>query len=254
MWDVKTFKDKKLKSPVLIEGLPGIANVGKIVADYLVDQFNAEKIMSFSSYDLPNSVFVNEDALVELPKIELYHKKIGGKDFLFLCGDVQPNNEKASYVFTEKILGIAKKYGCREIVTLGGIGLAEVPVKPKVYCTANQKSFLEKFRKSGASTKVYGMVGPIIGVSGLLVGMSRKESIKGVALLAETYGHPMFLGLQSAKETLRVLSKAYNLKIDYKEINKEIKLFEKEMKGEDVSDEKSSMKRLKKIKEISYIG
>ncbi len=254
MWETKTYKQKKLKRPVLIEGLPGIANVGKIVADYLVDQFEAEKIMGFSSYDLPNSVFVNEDGLVELPKIELFHKKINGKDYLFLCGDVQPNNEKSSYLFTEKILSTAKKYGCTEIVTLGGIGLAEVPEKPKVYCTANKKEFLQKFKKCGASSNVYGIVGPIIGVSGLLVGMSKKEKISSAALLAETYGHPMFLGLQSAKETLRVLSKAYNLKINYREINKEIKLFQKEMKGEDISHEKSSMQRLKKMKEISYIG
>ena len=254
MWETKTYKDKKLKNTILVEGLPGIANVGKIVADYLVDQFKAEKIMSFSSYDLPNSVFVNEEGLVELPKIELYHKKINGKDFLFLCGDVQPNNEKSSYLFTEKILLTAKKYGCKEIVTLGGIGLAEVPEKPRVYCTANEKKFLKKFTKSGASSDVYGIVGPIIGISGLLVGMSKKEKINGVALLTETYGHPMFLGLQSAKETLKVVSKAYKIKIDYKDINKEIKLFEKEMKGEDVSHEKSSLQRLKKIKEISYIG
>jgi proteasome assembly chaperone (PAC2) family protein len=60
--------------------------------------------MIFFSYDLPNSVFVNENNLVELPKIEMYHKKINGKDFLFLAGDVQPSSERASYVFSELIL------------------------------------------------------------------------------------------------------------------------------------------------------
>ena len=31
-------KDFSIRNPVLIEGLPGIGNVGKIVVDFLIDQ------------------------------------------------------------------------------------------------------------------------------------------------------------------------------------------------------------------------
>jgi uncharacterized protein (TIGR00162 family) len=253
MWQVKIHKKVKIKNPILIEGLPGIANVGKVVADYLIEQFKAEKIMTLFSYSLPNSVFVNDLNLVELPKIEIYYKKIAGRDYLFLAGDVQPANEQGSYTFSEKVLDIAQGYGCEEIITLGGIGLPEIPAQPKVYCTGNHKEMISKFTHKGANKNVYGVVGPIIGVSGLLVGLSTQRKIRAAALLAETYGHPMYLGLKGAKESLRILSKVYGIKVDYKDINKEIRMIEEDDIG-DSKNESPSLKRLKKLKETNYIG
>ena len=191
--------------------------------------------------------------MYELPKIEIYHKKIGKQDFLFLAGDVQPANEMGSYTFCEAILDEMQKMKCKEIITLGGIGLPEVPDKPTVFCTGNDKEIIKKFKNKGAKTNIYGIVGPIIGVSGLLVGLSEKRKIKSAAILAETYGHPMYLGLKGAKASLVILSKVYGLKISYKDINDEIKYIESE-DGTDDKSESPSMKRLKKIKETTYIG
>ena len=36
-------EDIKLNNPVLIEGLPGIGNVGKIAADFIVEELKGEK-------------------------------------------------------------------------------------------------------------------------------------------------------------------------------------------------------------------
>jgi uncharacterized protein len=227
-WDVSVLKKVKLSSPILVEGLPGIGNVGKIVVDYLIEELEADRIMTFFSFDLPNSVFVNEDNLVELPRIELFHKKINNEDFLFLAGDVQPSSERASYVFSELVLDLVEKYGCREIVTLGGIGLGAPPEKPLVFCAGNDELFVKKFLEKGAKNNVYGLVGPIIGISGLLVGMSAKRKIKATALLAETFGHPMYLGLNGARSSIKVLNKVYGLNVSLRSLNKEIKLVEKE--------------------------
>ena len=48
-------------------------------------------------------------------------------------------------------------------------------------------------------TKIFGVVGPIIGVSGVLLGAAKRKNMRGVAFLAETFGHPMYLGLRGAK-------------------------------------------------------
>jgi proteasome assembly chaperone (PAC2) family protein len=165
-------KDLKLKKPVLIEGMPGIGNVGKIAADTMVDQLKAEKIASFFSFCLPNSVFVKDNNMVELPKIEMYHKKKGSSDFLFLVGDVQPMHEENSYKFAEAVIKLCSELGCEEIVALGGIGLAELPKEPKLYCTGNDKKLIQEFEKLGVSNKLYGFVGPIMGITGLLLGLS----------------------------------------------------------------------------------
>lgn len=252
-WEISIVKKVELSNPILLEGLPGIANVGKIVVDYLIEELKAEKIITFFSYDLPNSVFVNENNLVKLPKLEIYHKKIEGQDYLFLAGDVQPSSEKSSYLFCELILDMFEKKGCKEIITLGGIGLNEPPEKPQVFCAANNEKFIEKFKKAGAKKEVYGLVGPIIGISGLLVGLSEKRKIKSTALLSETFGHPMFLGLKGARSIIKILNKIYSFNVSLKSLNKEIKAVDKE--ESEVEQSKSpSLKKIKKLKEINYIG
>ncbi|MFH1072889.1 MAG: PAC2 family protein [Nanoarchaeota archaeon] len=252
-WTIKNIKDIRMKSPVFIEGLPGIGNVGKIAIDLVIDELKAQKIVDLFSYSLPNSVFVNEDNMVELPKIELFYKKVGKQDFIFLSGDVQPTEEHASYEFAETILNIIEGYGCTEIITLGGIGLSNIPKQPKVYCTGNSKEFMQEFKKQGAHTNIYGVVGPIIGISGLLLGLAKKRKIRAIALLSETYGHPLYIGLAGAKEILNILQAKYKFTISLKELEDEIKEFEKQIVTQPGSGQPIAKKYLK-YKDTSYIG
>ena len=49
-WKIKPVgKKPNLKNPVLIEGLPGIGNVGKIVVDFMVDELKAQKVYEIYS-------------------------------------------------------------------------------------------------------------------------------------------------------------------------------------------------------------
>ena len=50
----------KLKNPILIEGLPGIGNVGKIAVDFLIDQLKHKIMYTIYSTSFPHSVFVND--------------------------------------------------------------------------------------------------------------------------------------------------------------------------------------------------
>lgn len=252
-------KRPKINNPVLIEGLPGIGNVGKIVVDFIIDELNAKKIFEFQSYSFPHSVFVNEDNVVELPTIEIYHKKTkSGKDILLLAGDVQPIDEISCYKFSEKVLDILETLEGTEVITLGGIGLPQIPKKPTVYCTANKKGLTKQFKN--IDDNLYGVVGPIVGVSGLLLGLAGRRKIDGVSFLAETYGHPMYLGLKGAKEILSILNKKYKLNISIKRFDNEIAEIEEGMlkKTEDLNNvvKKSKLKKLKGAmhKDTSYIG
>ncbi|MGV8150656.1 MAG: PAC2 family protein [Candidatus Woesearchaeota archaeon] len=275
-WQVTEFFDlrKKISNPILIAGMPGIGNVGKISMDMLVEETKAVPVVSFFSYEMPNSVFVNENNIVELPKIVLYHKKIDGKDFLFLTGDVQPTTERSCYEFCDILLDLVSKCGLKNkanlksqsvgarkinndrfhILTLGGIGLNEIPEKPKVYITGNDKKFVDivsdKMKKSKISheTKIYGMVGPIIGVSGILLGLSRERNIPAYSLLAETYGHPIYVGLKGSKSILEIINKYYDLGINLKRLDKEI------LQIDTLIEKNSDVPMKYRVQETNYIG
>ncbi|MCP3683053.1 MAG: hypothetical protein GY861_10215 [bacterium] len=250
----------KLNNPILLEGLPGIGNVGKVAIDFIIDEIKAKKLYQVFSYTMPHSVFVNEDNLVELPSISIYHKKVGNKDILLLAGDVQPIDEISSYEFSEAILDLLASFKGKELITLGGIGLPNVPKKPKIFCTGNSKKTIKKYMAgTELENKLYGIVGPIIGVSGLLLGLAKRRNIEGVSFLAETYGHPMYLGLKGARELVNVLSNKLKLNIDLKELDKEVDEIEAEVtKKKRIADLPKSSK-LRKLtskigKDVSYIG
>lgn len=249
----------KIQNPVLIEGLPGIGNVGKVVVDFMVDNIKATKIFDLFSYRFPHSVFVNEQNLVELPKIEIYHKKIGKQDFLFLAGDIQPVDEESCYSFCDTILNLFTKQKGKEIVTIGGIGLNKVPKTPKIYITGTSKKLIEDYKKTmKVEKKIFGVVGPIMGVSGILVGLAAKRKLNGIILLAETFGHPLYLGVNGARIILKNLEKRFKLKLDLNKLDKEITSLEEEIIKR-TSELESVTKGGKRIKgkgesELNYIG
>ena len=260
-WRIMQFGQiPRLNKPVFIEGLPGIGNVGKVAVDFLIDELKAKKLYEITSYTFPHSVFVNEDNLVELPIVEVFYKKGSKRDILLLGGDVQPIDEVSSYEFSEKVLDIVQKFNGKEVITLGGIGLADIPKKPKVYCTGNTKKIIDKYKSDLVSNKLYGVVGPIVGVSGLLLGLASRRKIEAITFLAETYGHPMYLGIKGAKEILKVLDKNLDLHIDINKLDREIKDIENEiMKKTEQLSEVTKQIALKKLgkrfgRDLDYIG
>src|SRR3989338_9653845 len=131
-WKIENLNKIKLNRPVLIVGLPGIGNVAKISADFLIEQLSAKKLCGFFSHNMPNSVFVNEKEIVKIPSISMYYKKFGrrGKnDILILSGDIQPAEEVSTYEFCETVLSLFKQQNGAEIITLAGIGYSIIPEK-----------------------------------------------------------------------------------------------------------------------------
>ena len=257
-WEVAWLgKKPQLRKAVLVEGLPGMGNVGKVAVDFLIDNFHAKRVAEFRSQLMPHSVFVNEKGLVELPKIELYCvDRKNAPSLLLLAGDVQPVNEESCYDFCALVVGVAKEMGVVEIITTGGIGLRTVPKKPKIYVTGTSKAAVKPYAKLKVNMNTYGTVGPIVGVAGVLCGIAGREGLQSVALLAEVFGHPLYLGVRGAKEMLRVMNGRLNLKLDFNAIEREIQSLEKELteKQQELTNQPFGRLRGKPPEEVNYIG
>ena len=249
---IKILKKINFNNPILIEGLPGIGNVGKITLDYIVDSLNAQAFLEIYSHKFPNSVFVNEDNLIDLPRITFYYKKIKEKEFIFLGGDVQPVDEIGSYEFCHEVLKLFKKFNGKKIITLAGIGLPKIPNNPKVYATGNSKEIMKFFNDKRINNEIFGTVGPIIGVTGLLIGLAKEYEIDAICLLSQTFGHPNYLGIKGARELLKVLDSKFKFDLDFGSLEKEIKEIEKEIKNK--TQEITGFTQVKPNQEVSYIG
>lgn len=250
-------KTPKLENAILIEGLPGIGNVARVAVDFLIDKLDAEEYAKISSDCFPKSVFIEEDSIVRLPSVKIYYKKRKDKrDLVFLIGDVQPQDSKDNYKLIRKILELSNDFGVKEIITLGGIGMRE-PSPEKIHGAVSDEEIKEKFKKYDLVFDGNGTVNLIVGAAGLLIGLGKKEGIKGISLLSETEAKPGKIGVESSRNLLKVLERYLELELPLKELEGEIgipKIGKKQSKR---------MEKLRKVlkkytdkedQDLSYIG
>lgn len=245
-----------LKDAVLLEGLPGIGNVARVTVDFLIDKLDAKKYVTIFSDCFPKSVFIDEDSLIRLPKVEIYYKKRGkGKDLVFLIGDVQPQESKDNYTLMLKVLELAKELNVNEIITLGGIGMRN-PSPEKIHGAGSNEEIKKKFKDYDVIFDGNGTVNLIVGAAGLLLGLGERKGIRGISLLSETHAKPGKVGLESSKSLLKVLEDHLGLELPLDELKKELKegIGLKKKKGKEIKKLKQMLEKYSNKKDLSYIG
>jgi uncharacterized protein (TIGR00162 family) len=216
----------KLKNPVFVEGLPGIGNVGRIAAGYLVEELKAKKFAELLSSHFMPFVFLHKTAQVHLLRNEFYYYKGKDRDLIILIGDCQSSDPEGHYEVAEEIVKYVKKFGVKEMFTLAGWSVGEPVAMPKVIGAVNDKEMIKKYEKCGIDFKTTENLGTIVGASGLLLGIGKYYGIKGLCLLGETAGYPILPDHKSAREVLNVLCKILGLKIDTSKLEKKVKEME----------------------------
>ncbi len=223
---IEVVKKKKLKSPVLITGLPGIGLVGKIAVDYLLTQFKLEKLANIYSDSFPPSVHT-EKGVLELIRDELFLYEFKNRSFLFLAGPVQPSLDirmalpRDHYEFAEKIVLFAKKLGVKKIYTIAGINVGDKRMEraPRAVVAATDKKILEEFKALDARVDYRG--GLISGAAGLLLGIGKAHGISGACIMGETNAKLIYGDHGAAKRVLELLVKKFGFRVNMKNIEKE---------------------------------
>jgi len=245
-------KKPKLNKPLLIEGLPGIGNVGKLAVEHLIDSIKAVKFAEIHSKDFPPQVFINTDGTIKLVNNEFFYwkaKKRNQRDLILLTGDYQGLSSQGQYELVEKILDISQDLGAKEMYTLGGYGLGHEIEEPKVLCATTDKSLVKEMKKYGAVFKKNEPGGGIVGASGLLLGLGKIRGFKGVCFMGETPGY--LVDPNSAKAVLKIIMKITNVDVNLSALEKkarEIENIAHQLK------EMESMSSKEKSDELKYIG
>lgn len=229
---IEKIKDVSIKNPVLIAGLPGIGNVGKLTVDFMIDNLNPELIYEIKSSLFPHAVFIDENDVITMPVIKLYAVKRLSQDLLLLAGDVQPATEAASYELAEKIIELAHGFGCKQIITFGGVGRPNIPDAPSMYLAGNSPEAMGRFKEKANKFEFKNCesIANIVGLAGLLVGYSKAVNIDAVSVLTDTFAHPAHFGLEESKQLLLLMDSLFNLGLDVSELDEEIDEMKKERK------------------------
>src|SRR3989338_5144140 len=118
--DIHEIEKPKLKNPVFIEGLPGVGNVGRIAAGYLVEELKAKKFAELYSPHFPPFVLLHNNVASVLKNEFYYWKNPKGDDIVILVGDSQANDPTGNghYDVVEKILNLCGEIGVKRMFTL----------------------------------------------------------------------------------------------------------------------------------------
>jgi len=211
----------ELEDAVFVEGLPGVGNIGKMVADYLVKKLDMTKAADIYSQFFPPQVLLDSNGLITQVKNELYFlKREDGRDLLFLVGDYQCLTPEGQYVIVDNLLRLGMDLGVTEVITLGGYGLGYPVEDPKVLGAATNEEMTERPRELGV---IFGEgeepSSGIVGASGLLLGMGKAMGLHGICLMGQTAG--FMVDPNSSEEVLKVLMALLGLEFDHDDFKDE---------------------------------
>jgi uncharacterized protein (TIGR00162 family) len=208
----------ELRDPILIEGLPGVGNVGKLAAEHMVDQLKATKFIEIYSKFFPPQVLVSDSGVVKLVNNEMYYAKLPDlpNDLIILVGDYQGLTPDGQYELSDRTLQIAKEFGVSTIYTLGGYGLGKMVETPRVLGAVTEEALVETMTGFGVTFSKGEPGSGIVGASGLLLGLGAIQGMKSVCLMGETSGY--FVDPKGAQAVLEVLAKILKVEIDFTEL------------------------------------
>ncbi len=207
----------KPKEPTIVEGLPGLGSVGKIVALYLIRQLEAKKIATLYSPHFPYYALIDKYGVARLPKNDLYLSKQNNLELVIITGDCQPQTAYGQYEVANKIVSYAKKYSAKLIITVGGYSSSE-RTEPKIVGAASGTELVDKLTSLNVLVNKTGI--PIVGVAGLILALAKSRGVDAMCLLGETIGYVP--DPRTAKSVLAVLSKLLKISINMDKIDKEI--------------------------------
>jgi len=241
-----SFSDKNLKDPLLIVGLPGIGQVGKLVAEYMIHMLGAEKIGEIQSIYLPPQVILEENGIARLPRNEIYLYRAPERHILFLVGDFQSTSNEGHYLLSDAYLDIAQELSVKLIYTLGGFGVGRLVNGSRVLGAVNREELRADIETAGVSFERDEPGGGIIGAAGLLLGLGSSRGIDAACLMGETSGY--IVDPMSAANVLAVLSKLIGVTVDPTQLNDRAAEMERVVEGL-IEGEK-----MQREDELRYIG
>ncbi len=203
------YKEKPdLKEPILVEGLPGVGNVGKLAAEHIIETLEAVEFASIYSKFFPPQVLIDDEGVARLVSNKLYYSKAEGdskNDMIFLVGDYQGLTPEGQYELSSVMLDMLVGFGGKRVITLGGWGIGRVVKEPRILGAATSTDMVEEMKKHGVVFSKDEPGNGIVGASGLLLGLGALKGVEGVCLMGETSG--FFVDPNSAMFIVKILAK-----------------------------------------------
>lgn len=233
MEDIKIYKRPRLKNPYLIVAWPGMGEVAFKTATYLVEKLGAEEFAEI----LPEKYFYLtgvsiKHGLVELPRLpysKFYYWKnnTGKNDLIIFISNAQPDLVRAED-YSKKIIDFAESLKAKSVVSFAAMPQPiDHTQDAKIWAAATSNELRDILKKHGLSIMSEGQIS---GMNGLLLGLVKREGLKGFCILAEI---PLYtIQIENPKACLavvQVISRILGIQIDLSGLANQVHIVEDEI-------------------------
>ena len=214
----------------VLEAVPGVGNVGKILVDSLITKHPSRTLGWILNHDFPPHSTFDSDGLMRPPRMEISSVLLpDGRTVIVIGGEMQPMTSAGQNEVAEEILRICSESSTPMLLVLAGLASGSEDKGIHVICADDgvRRSLEEDDIPVSRERPEAGM----IGVAGLLVSLSSLFGVKTFALVAETMGAstdvlaasrlahwiengldlPLDLDMDSTEETAKKLMETYEI-------------------------------------------
>jgi len=260
--EIKSLDELKevIKNPICIQGMPGMADIGKMAVDQLVLLLDAKKIIDIVFDDFPAGAIVS-DSILYSPRAEVYYyyNEKSEIELLIFTADAQPMSPRGIHAFSRFISKLINFFNAKLIISLGAFPVEHPSKNNCVYITGTSKEVLNFFNKQSFLFELN--KGIIIGLNGLVPTLCKYNyNIDGIILLAETNGFEAMkkdsYDIKASMQLLNILSNKFNLDINNEKFNKklDVETIEAKIKSEKEAIKKELNSSKKKPMTLPYFG
>jgi proteasome assembly chaperone (PAC2) family protein len=210
-------RNTRIDNPIVIIGLPGLGRIGGIISRYLIRRLNTRLVGIVTSPYFSNQVIVSKNGVARITAVKICksESKFNGSDLLVVTAGEHLENIWGEYDVAMKMMRFLIKRGVRLIVTAGGhISASE---SKRAIGFASNKQLLKKLEEAGCRKAEIGT--PVVGLSGIILGLSSIMGVDAVCILGETTS--IRPDAEGSREVLNVLNRFLNLKLDIEDFQRE---------------------------------
>jgi len=215
---LRYLKRSKLKQPIMVAGMPGIGNIGKLAAEYLIHKLSAKRFLELYSEHFPEWV-VQDGGILSPLRIDFYQCRPPGlkHDLVLVTADAQAATPLGQYALTGDLLNVANHLGVKMIGTLAAYVLS--PEDGHSFGVVGGASDAPLTKTLGDKGVKLLKGGVIVGMNGMLPGMAPRSGMRGFCLLGVTEGG--ILDATAAAAVLKSLSSILAFKLDMKDLEQQ---------------------------------
>ena len=179
--------DRLPEHAAMLEAVPGVGNVGKLVVDSLVEKHPSRTLAWILHPDFPPHATLDGNSLLAPPRIRIDSVLLpDGRTVIAVGGNLQPMTAAGQHEVSEAILQLASESNTPQLLVLAGLAAGAEDRQIHVICAdANVRRNLEE--GDIPVSREHPEAG-MIGIAGLLISLSPMYSVSTIGLVAETMG------------------------------------------------------------------